>query len=525
MPELSSKFAKYSPVFYWSAIFSIVAPILASLILLWIGNTRVSEFHDYHQQIGHGSIELLAEEISTVITEKQRLVELFSKLESKHITRLSKNPDNDELYKGLQKKLQNFFPNMFTFTIANQEGIPYLDDFDGLIGEICLADITQMLKVKQHKVRIHPNPIAYHYDIIAPWNDHGIFFVSFKPEIISRLLVAASPAGHELKVIIQDPSHLLEIDEQGARNKTPKLDYRLTDNEKSRILNSVKVGNSHWHLIDMHESNLFSDFSKSTYLTYGIIVTIFFILSISVIFLLLYFEKKKIALEKMREEMQAILSHDLRSPLVSLSGTITLLEGAYGQLDPEQIQNLLSTSSFSIVNMQRIVDEIVDINRLETGKMDFEFSEIELNGFIDEAIDLNTSYADRFSVTIAIGKKEDGLKIIADRGRLHQVMSNLLSNAIKYSPSNGTVEIGYYQEHGNAVIYVKDNGPGIPESFQPHIFEKFSQNKSKLNTLVPSSGLGLAITKNIVEAHNGRIDFKSNEEKGTIFFLKFNLLT
>lgn len=514
-----TSFSKYSPIFYWSVAFAVLAPLVAAFILIWNGQTRVADFRVYHRHIGKTAIDLLAVEITNVIAEKQRLVQVFSRIHSGLIQKVADHPDDDALRHSLHLQLEEFFPTMFSFTIANNEGVPYLDDFDGLIGDVCLTDIRKMAHTDDYSTRIHPNPIAYHYDIITHWGDKGIFFVSFRPEIISRLLVAASPAGHELQLVVKDREYLLEIDEHGSRDKTPRLDYRMDKQDRNRILNMVKVAGTEWDLLDLYEPRLFEDFSHNIYSGYSIIIGIFILISVSVILLMSYFERQRIASEKLRDEMQAILSHDLRSPLLSISGAVSLLDGSFGTIDADQSRKLLTATSINITNMQRIVDEIVDINRLETGKMNFDFTQIDLDTFMQEAAELNRSYAEQFSVSIKLQPTTTGAILNGDKGRLHQVMTNLLSNAIKYSPEGGDVQMGYEVKNREAVIYVKDDGPGIPLAFQPHVFEKFAQDKSKLKTMIPSSGLGLAISKHILEAHAAQIEFISNETNGTTFFV------
>ena len=141
---------------------------------------------------------------------------------------------------------------MFTYTISDHSGHPFLDDFNGYIGTICRDDMRKLAMDNEYSIRLHPNPHIYHYDIMGKWSDgniDGIFFVSFKPDIIVRRLIAASPPGHELALIIKDRDYLLEINEAGSREKAPRDDYCMTEQDKSRIIDIVPIANSEWQLV------------------------------------------------------------------------------------------------------------------------------------------------------------------------------------------------------------------------------------------------------------------------------------
>ena len=132
--------------------FIVFAPLVISLILIWVGYDRIHEFEANQQRIAHSSIELLSEDIGNIIDENHRLVKLFAIDERAMIAQLASNPNNYKLRNQLQKKIKRFFPHSFAFTIADSHGNPLLDDFEGYVGDLCVSDMRQMIVNKKYAV-------------------------------------------------------------------------------------------------------------------------------------------------------------------------------------------------------------------------------------------------------------------------------------------------------------------------------------------------------------------------------------
>ena len=168
-----------NPAFYWAISFIIGTPILISVTLIWIGFERIAEFEAYQRDVGSSTIKLVAEDIRSVIENKKRLVNIYAEIKLEQISRLAHHPDNVDLHAALQRDLQRWFPNMFAFTISDHIGHPFLEDFDGYVGALCLEDLGTLASKNDYSIRLHPNPYAYHYDIMGKWGDDkfgGIFF-------------------------------------------------------------------------------------------------------------------------------------------------------------------------------------------------------------------------------------------------------------------------------------------------------------------------------------------------------------
>jgi DNA-binding response OmpR family regulator/anti-sigma regulatory factor (Ser/Thr protein kinase) len=166
----------------------------------------------------------------------------------------------------------------------------------------------------------------------------------------------------------------------------------------------------------------------------------------------------------------------------------------------------------------RLSNDILDIEKIESGKMGFRFVPLELMPLLEQALESNRGYATTYEVELRIVSAAEGLRVWADADRLQQVITNLLSNACKFSPRGGVVEIAAARGNGNRVrISVTDHGKGIPPEFQAAIFEKFAQADVSSTREKGGTGLGLSISKAIVERHGGHIGFVSEPGVATTF--------
>ena len=226
-------------------------------------------------------------------------------------------------------------------------------------------------------------------------------------------------------------------------------------------------------------------------------------------------------MDKMKNEFISTVSHELRTPLTSIRGSLGLLVGGtVGEL-PESANEMLKIASNNTERLLLLINDILDIQKIESGKMNFSFASVELKSFIEKAISEHAEYGKQYGVKFKINHMLDNVKVYADKDRLMQVMGNLLSNAAKFSHSGDTVDISIAAHQGNRLrISVTDYGSGIPEKFQPKLFERFTQHDSSDTRAKGGTGLGLSITKVIVEKHGGLIDFVSKEGIGSTFYIE-----
>jgi CheY-like chemotaxis protein/anti-sigma regulatory factor (Ser/Thr protein kinase) len=168
----------------------------------------------------------------------------------------------------------------------------------------------------------------------------------------------------------------------------------------------------------------------------------------------------------------------------------------------------------------RLINDILDSEKIESGKMTFELQAQEIEPLIEQALVDNQGFAEQHGVTLALKKAAGQVRVCVDSDRLTQVVTNLLSNAIKYSPPQGTVNVVMRKQASRVRVEITDNGTGIPEEFRSRIFQKFSQADSSDTRQKGGTGLGLSISKIIIERMDGSIGFTSEPGKGTTFFFE-----
>jgi len=222
--------------------------------------------------------------------------------------------------------------------------------------------------------------------------------------------------------------------------------------------------------------------------------------------------------EKLKEEFISTVSHELRTPLTSIRGSIGLLTGGLAGEFNEKAQQLLNMAHNNTERLLMLINDILDLSKLESGKMEFHFDTVDVNELLKKAIESNHGYAEQHKVSYQLEGGLAGTIIHGDEHRLMQVMSNLMSNAAKFAPEGDVISISAIRHHNQIRISVTDHGCGIPKALQPKIFDKFTQADSSDTRQVGGTGLGLNITKAMVEKHNGRIAFVSEEGVGTTFY-------
>ena len=184
---------------------------------------------------------------------------------------------------------------------------------------------------------------------------------------------------------------------------------------------------------------------------------------------------------------------------------------------PKQARQLIDIANSNSERLIRLINDILDIEKIESGKMRFVMNAVRLRTLLQDALLENQGYAERFNVKFRPQGEFPDVMVRADRDRVLQVMANLLSNAAKFSPTGAEVSIAAVAGSGSVRISVTDHGGGIPAEFHDKIFGKFSQADASDSRRMGGSGLGLSIAKAIVEKHGGEIGFRTAQGKGTTF--------
>ena len=228
-------------------------------------------------------------------------------------------------------------------------------------------------------------------------------------------------------------------------------------------------------------------------------------------------ERKRI--ETMKSEFISTVSHELRTPLTSIRGALGLVVDGFAGEVPEQAREMINIAHNNSERLVRLINDILDMEKIEAGKMAFVMQPIPLKALLESAVTDNAGYAATHDIRFEVMGDIPEVLVNADRDRMLQVLTNLLSNAAKFSPGGQTVSVSAIPREGNFVqVSVEDRGPGIPVEFHDRIFGRFAQADSSDTRQKGGTGLGLSITKAIVERHGGAIGFNTVEGKGSVFY-------
>lgn len=221
-------------------------------------------------------------------------------------------------------------------------------------------------------------------------------------------------------------------------------------------------------------------------------------------------ERKRI--EQAKEEIVSIVAHELRSPITSIRGSLEYLTKRMPEPLPVQAQKLIGMAFRGTERLVRLINDLLDIDKIESGKMVFDMKAQEITPLVQQSIESMQPYADQYKATLVMTQSLPQAKVSLDADRFIQVMTNLLSNASKFTPPGKSVEVALTSHDDSVRVSVRDHGPGIPEQFRGDVFKKFSQADMQKG----GSGLGLNISKVIVEKLGGSISFETSAS-GTTF--------
>jgi PAS domain S-box-containing protein len=229
-------------------------------------------------------------------------------------------------------------------------------------------------------------------------------------------------------------------------------------------------------------------------------------------------ERKR--LERLKDEFVAMVSHELRTPLTSIAGALGLLMGNAGGNLPETAMRLLAIAHSNSQRLVRLINDILDLQKIESGQVVFHLKHLEMRSLLEQTIEANRAFAHELGVRIRLNNASDTGEVFADSDRLAQIITNLLSNAIKFSPVGGEVAVGVERRAEHVRVWVRDQGPGVPEEFKARIFEKFAQADSSDARQKGGTGLGLSIVKQLIHQHGGTVGFAPAPGGGTFFYFE-----
>jgi PAS domain S-box-containing protein len=229
-------------------------------------------------------------------------------------------------------------------------------------------------------------------------------------------------------------------------------------------------------------------------------------------------------MDRIKSEFVSTVSHELRTPLTSIKGSLGLVNSGVLGVVPEKATGMMDIAYKNSERLIALVNDILDVEKLSSGKMAFDFQPVELSGLVREAIDTNLGFAKEHGVTFVPTFLAKNATVRGDGARLTQVIANLLSNAAKFSHEGDYVEISVTCDDNEARVSIADSGPGIPQEFRNRIFGRFAQADSSDTRPKEGAGLGLNISKSIIERHDGVIGFDTETGVGSTFYFTLPLL-
>ena len=228
--------------------------------------------------------------------------------------------------------------------------------------------------------------------------------------------------------------------------------------------------------------------------------------------------------EQLKSQFVSTVSHELRTPLTSISGALAIVNsGSLGTV-PEAMQRMLEIAQDNSQRLNLLINDLLDMEKLAAGKMQFEMRPCPLNELIDEALTANQAFAASREVSLQ-RQGDSAYWVRVDSMRMHQILNNYLSNAIKFSPAGGVITVETELDDGEITISVADQGDGIPLAFQEQIFSKFAQADSSDRRQQAGTGLGLAITRELAHQMDGEVGFSSMPGHGATFWLRLPVET
>ncbi len=514
--------------------YALITLLMVAAMLAWQTWITNQNFREYHQQLAVTSVTGAADELELLITELQRSMRLFAEEQRALLEEIASNPDNDAAWTLLENAVSRHYPEYFGLTLTNIAGDVFRPDFDNAVNELCQQDIHSFIdEGYSHAGYIHPNPLGYHFDVMAPWGDagkpQGVFFLSFPPEILARTLQRIQAPGHALLLLRADKAGLIEATARGTRTELQR-DFTLSSDEQQRILHGRAIANSRWDLVDLPDAQLFrNELARNA--GYAVIVfCAFAAVGLLMLQQLRRKEKRRLQAEEqvlrhqadlahvdrlnIMGEMASGLAHELNQPLSAIStycqAGLRIIETLEDK--PDKLAHALEHAS---IQSQR-AGQIIRRMRRFTGKGVVRRKPIDINQVIKNALGFIESELKRKEIKLDLDLAADLPAAFGDEIQIEQVILNLLHNAIEamFSASDKPRMLRISSRRNAAdtlQVNVNDSGPGLDAATVDSIFDTFYTTRKN------GMGLGLAISRSIIEAHGGKLWADSTTPGGATF--------
>ena len=496
---------------------------LVALLIAGINTLRYHEFNEQHTAIAQESVRGITVELMRFIRDRKRLVSVFTEDHQDMLEALVRAPDNEALYRALDEQVARYFPDYSVYAVTDPLGNLVVHDYNFLVGEMCLEDIRTFTEAGLQRPRVHPSMNVHHFDLLGEFrvdDEELILLISFNASILGSMLNNMQTPGHQLLLILDEADLLVEASAAGSRRDFYREDYHLRPEEIERVLHTQTIPGTRWKALDLRAPQLFSAMRNQLIIEGLMVFLVFAALTGIMLVFLSREERRRRKAEGMKDEFLSVVSHELRTPITSMMGSLGLMANEVAGQLPARAKQLANMALSNCERLLLLVNDILDIQRIEAGKLDIEREIVELNRIVHDSIQHNEAYAEKFGSRFVLHDQSPGMQIYADPHRLSQVLDNLLSNAVKYGRENDEVIVRIEPTGDWVRVSVEDHGTGIPDDFRNVIFQKFSQSDSSHRRRRDGTGLGLFIARNLIEQHGGRMGFDSTPGEGSTFWFE-----
>lgn len=519
--------------------YALVILLLVGAILAWDAWTSTRDFHDYHRSLAENSVTGTADELELLLNELQRSMRLFADEHNDLFEEINRNQDNEAAWLLLENGVAQYFPEYFGMILTGADGEVLRPDFDNKVGEVCQQDIHAFIEDNYDlQGYIHPNPQGYHFDIMVPWGEddapQGVFFLSFPSDILARILRRIQSPGHALMLLHSDEGGLIEVTGDGSRIQLSR-DFRLAVDEQARILAQRPIKSSHWELVDIAEQGLFrAELVRNA--GYSAVIFIAF----TAIGLFMLQQLRRMEVQRQRAEDQALrhqtdlahidrintmgemassLAHELNQPLAAIStycqAGLRIIEN--NEDKPEKLAHALEHASIQSQRAGQIIRQM----RQLASKGIVRREPVDINRVIHDTVDLVREELKRKNISLTLDLENNLPEAVADETQIEQVILNLLRNAIEAmfydSESAHRLLISSQRTDPKSIqVTINDTGPGMDKETLDRIFDTFYTTRKE------GMGLGLSISRTIIEAHGGQLTAHSAPGTGSTFFFTLN---
>ncbi|MBT7410039.1 MAG: response regulator [Methylococcales bacterium] len=507
----------------------IMTLLMTAIVLTLIAQYRINDHREFQIKFAQNTTQNIALHLEKFIQTRQHYVQLFARDHQASIKQLFDDPTNEALLKQLKKLVADYFPHYFSITLADQSGNTIIDDFDGLVGEVCQQDISIFSKNHSQRPSIHPNQHTYHFDIMTKMS-FGIFFVSFNAELLANILKNTQPKGHDL-MLVHQTKNLIEVTSEGSRNVITNRDsYLLTRQEQNNILSKTPIKNTLWLLTDSVKPRLFKDYKYNIIKQMSLIFACFLVLSLIMLFFALKVATKELLhcidvinhksqqlsiSNQQKNKLFSIIAHDLRNPFLPIISYSKNILDDFNSHSTENLLHKIKSINISAQQVHELLETLLNWSRLQMEKVTIHKTSFCLNNLVNQNIALLQNVAKAKNITLNNGI-DASLEIEADTSVINTVLRNLINNAIKFSHENGEIKITAKQQTSNWLISVNDNGVGMTQ----HQIEAIINNQTQSTDGTKNetgTGLGLSICLDLLKLHDSQLKINSAPDQGSAF--------